>query len=163
MIKRILIANRGEIACRIARTCHRLGIDAVAVYSEADQHSRHVRQIGHAIAIGGAAAADSYLNIDKVIDAAKSSGCDAIHPGYGFLSENPDFADAVEQAGLIFIGPRADSLRRFGDKSAAKNEAVKAQVPVIPGSEGKLTDPQAIVAAVTAVGYRAALNAENGS
>ncbi|MBQ0725567.1 MAG: biotin/lipoyl-binding protein [Cycloclasticus sp.] len=144
MIKRILIANRGEIACRIARTCHRLGIDAVAVYSEADQYSRHVREIGHAIAIGGAAAAESYLNIDKVIDAAKSSGCDAIHPGYGFLSENPDFAEAVEQAGLIFIGPRADSLRRFGDKSAAKKEAVQAQVPVIPGSEGKLTDPKAI-------------------
>jgi len=151
VIKRILIANRGEIACRIARTCQRLGIDVVAVYSEADKNSRHVREIGHAIAIGGAAAVDSYLNIDRVIDAAESSGCDAIHPGYGFLSENPDFADAVEQAGLIFIGPRSDSLRRFGDKSAAKKEAINAQVPVISGSDGKLTDPQAIAKLVSSM------------
>lgn len=151
MIKRILIANRGEIACRIARTCRRLGIDAVAVYSDADKQSRHVREIGHAVAIGGAAAADSYLNIDKVIDAAINHGCDAIHPGYGFLSENPDFADAVEEAGLTFIGPRADSLRRFGDKSAAKKEAINAQVPVIPGSDGKLNDPAAIAELVKAM------------
>lgn len=144
MIKRILIANRGEIACRIARTCNKLGIDAVAVYSSADKNSRHVREIGHAIELEGAAAAESYLNIEKVIAAAKSAGCDAIHPGYGFLSENPEFADAVEAAGITFIGPRADSLRRFGDKSAAKLEAINAQVPVIPGSDGKLTDPAAI-------------------
>ena len=145
MIKRILIANRGEIACRIARTCRKLGIDAVGVYSSADSNGRHVREIGHCISIGNASAAESYLNIEKVIAAAKATSCDAIHPGYGFLSENPDFADAVEKAGLIFIGPRADSLRRFGDKSAAKREAVNAGVPVIPGSEDKLSDPLAIV------------------
>ncbi len=89
---------------------------------DADQQGRHVREIGHCIALGGSLASESYLNIEKVINATKNSGCDAIHPGYGFLSENPEFADAVEQAGLIFIGPRADSLRRFGDKSAAKKK-----------------------------------------
>ncbi|MBV1912211.1 MAG: ATP-grasp domain-containing protein, partial [Cycloclasticus sp.] len=162
MIKRILIANRGEIACRIARTCQQLGIDAVGVYSAADQNSRHVREIGHAISLGGALASESYLNIDKVIDAAKQSNCDAIHPGYGFLSENPDFADAVEQAGLIFIGPRADSLRRFGDKSAAKNEAIKADVSVIPGSEEKLTDPTAIADLVKSMRLPVMLKAAAG-
>ena len=162
MIKRILIANRGEIACRIARTCQQLGIDAVGVYSAADQNSRHVREIGHAISLGGALASESYLNIDKVIDAAKQSNCDAIHPGYGFLSENPDFADAVEQAGLIFIGPRADSLRRFGDKSAAKKEAIKADVSVIPGSEEKLTDPTAIADLVKSMRLPVMLKAAAG-
>ena len=144
MIKRVLIANRGEIACRISRTCKNLGIEAVAVYSKADEDSRHVREIGHAVELGGAAVSDSYLNIERVINAAISTDCDAIHPGYGFLSENPEFAEAVENAGLIFIGPRANDLRRFGDKSAAKAEAIRAQIPVISGSEGKLSDPDKI-------------------
>ncbi len=162
MIKRILIANRGEIACRIARTCKKLGIDAVAVYSAADKNSRHVREIGHAISLGGALASESYLNINKVIDAAKQSGCDAIHPGYGFLSENPYFADAVEQAGLVFIGPRADSLRRFGDKSAAKKEAINADVTVIPGSDGKLNDPKIIADLVKSMRLPVMLKAAAG-
>lgn len=162
MIKRILIANRGEIACRIARTCQQLGIDAVGVYSAADRNSRHVREIGHAISLGGALASESYLNINKVIEAAKQSNCDAIHPGYGFLSENPEFADAVEKAGLIFIGPRADSLRRFGDKSAAKKEAINADVSVIPGSEGKLTDPTAIAEHVKSMRLPVMLKAAAG-
>ncbi len=144
MIKRVLIANRGEIACRISRTCKNLGIEAVAVYSTADEGSRHVREIGHGVELGAAAASDSYLNIERVINAALSTGCDAIHPGYGFLSENPSFAEAVETAGLIFIGPRAEDLRRFGDKSAAKAEAISAKIPVISGSKGKLSDPDQI-------------------
>jgi len=162
MIKRILIANRGEIACRITRTCRKLGIDAVGVYSTADSQGRHVREIGHSVAIGGASAADSYLNIDKVIAAAKATNCDAIHPGYGFLSENPDFAEAVEGAGLIFIGPRADSLRRFGDKSAAKKEAINADVPVIPGSDGKLSDPVEIAKIVKSMELPVMLKAAAG-
>jgi len=162
MIKRILIANRGEIACRIARTCRKLGIDAVGVYSSADNQSRHVREIGHTIAIGGANASQSYLDIEKLIGAAKNSGCDAVHPGYGFLSENPDFADAVEAAGLTFIGSRADSLRRFGDKSAAKNEAIKAAIPVIPGSDGKLSDPVAIADVVKGMELPVMLKAAAG-
>lgn len=162
MMKRILIANRGEIACRIARTCQKLGIDAVGIYSDADQQSRHVREIGHCIALGGSLASESYLNIEKVINAAKHSGCDAIHPGYGFLSENPEFADAVEQAGLIFIGPRADSLRRFGDKSAAKKEAISAEVSVIPGSDGKLNDPKEIAELVKSMRLPVMLKAAAG-
>ncbi len=162
MIKRILIANRGEIACRIARTCKLLGIDAVAVYSDVDRESRHVREIGHAVAIGGSNAADSYLNIDNVIKAAKDSGCDAVHPGYGFLSENPDFAEALERENLIFIGPRADSLRRFGDKSAAKVEAQKASVPIILGSDGKLTDTVEILKLVNTMQLPLMLKAAAG-
>ncbi len=162
MIKRILIANRGEIACRIARTCRKLGIDAVGVYSSADSQSRHVREIGHSVAIGGASASESYLNIDKVIAAAKATACDAIHPGYGFLSENPGFADAIENAGLIFIGPRADSLRRFGDKAAAKKEAINAGVPVIPGSDGKLSDPTAVAETVKGMELPVMLKAAAG-
>lgn len=162
MIKRILIANRGEIACRIARTCQKLGIDAVAVYSEADKNSRHVREIGHAVKLGGALASESYLDIKKVIAAAKQTGCDAIHPGYGFLSENSEFADAIEQAGLIFIGPRADSLRRFGDKSAAKKEATNANVSVIPGSEGKLSNPEEIAECVKSMKLPVMLKAAAG-
>lgn len=162
MIKRILIANRGEIACRIARTCQKLGIDAVGVYSAADKNGRHVREIGHTISLGGALASESYLNIEKVINAAKQSGCDAIHPGYGFLSENPEFSDAVEAAGLIFIGPRADSLRRFGDKSAAKKEAINADVSVIPGSDGKLTDPNEIAELVKSMRLPVMLKAAAG-
>jgi 3-methylcrotonyl-CoA carboxylase alpha subunit len=162
MIKRILIANRGEIACRIARTCQKLGIEAVAVYSDADKNCRHVREIGHAIKLGGALASDSYLDINKVIAAAKQTACDAIHPGYGFLSENPDFADAIEAAGLIFIGPRADSLRRFGDKSAAKKEATNANVNVIPGSEGKLSDPVKIAECVKSMALPVMLKAAAG-
>jgi len=120
MFKTILIANRGEIACRIMRTCRRLGIRTVAVYSEADATAQHVRQADMAFAIGGPAPADSYLRQQAILDAARQSGAEAIHPGYGFLSENADFADAVSAAGLRFIGPSGDSMRRMGSKAGAR-------------------------------------------
>lgn len=141
MIKKLLIANRGEIVCRIDRTCRRLGIPVATVHSVADRDSLHVRTVGESIEIGAAPSAQSYLNIDAVIAAAKAVGADAIHPGIGFLSEEPMFAEAVMQAGLLFIGPSADLLRRFGDKWAAKREARLAGVPVIGGSEGSSADP----------------------
>ncbi len=143
MFEKILIANRGEIACRIARTCRRLGVHVATIHSQADRHALHVRQIGESIEVGGPAAADSYLNIAAIVAAAQAVGAQAVHPGIGFLSENPDFADAVEAAGLIFIGPRPETMRRFSDKWDAKREAVLAQVPVIAGSEGSFSDPAA--------------------
>ena len=141
MFKKILIANRGEIACRIARTCRKLGVEAATVHSSADRDSLHVKTVGESIELGGAAAADSYLKIDAVIAAAKATGAEAIHPGFGFLAENADFTQAVEEAGLVFIGPTADVIERLGDKASAKQEAIKAGVPVIPGSENPALIP----------------------
>lgn len=141
MIKKLLIANRGEIVCRIARTCQRLGIATATVHSVADRDSLHVRSVGESIEIGPAPSAQSYLDIAAVMAAARAVGADAIHPGIGFLSEEPAFAEAVSNAGLLFIGPSAQLLRRFGDKWAAKREARLAGVPVIGGSEGSSDDP----------------------
>ena len=124
MFKKILIANRGEIACRIARTCRRLGVSAAGVHSSADRDGLHVREIGQSIEIGGAPAAESYLRIERVIEAAKSVGAEAIHPGFGFLAENAAFARAVEAAGLAFIGPTPEVIDRLGDKALAKREAI---------------------------------------
>nr|MBP8909273.1 ATP-grasp domain-containing protein [Pseudoxanthomonas sp.] len=137
MFNRILIANRGEIACRIIRTCHRLGIASVAVYSQADADALHVRLADQAHCIGGAAPGESYLRGEAVIQAALDSGAQAIHPGYGFLSENADFAEAVAAAGLVFIGPRAESMRRMGSKAGAKQLMAQAGVPVVPGYNGE--------------------------
>ena len=137
MFNRILIANRGEIACRIIRTCHRLGIASVAVYSQADADALHVRLADQAYCIGGAAPGESYLRGEAVIQAALDSGAQAIHPGYGFLSENADFAEAVAAAGLVFIGPRAESMRRMGSKAGAKQLMAQAGVPVVPGYNGE--------------------------
>ena len=114
-IKKLLIANRGEIACRIARTARSCGVIPVGVHSEADANALHVREIGRSICIGGGPASESYLRIDAVLAAAKAAGADAVHPGYGFLAENPEFARAVEAAGMIFIGPTPETLERFGD------------------------------------------------
>ncbi len=161
-IKTLLIANRGEIACRIARTVRTLGIRPVAVHSVADADALHVRDIGTSILIGGGPAADSYLRIDAVIAAAKSAGADAIHPGYGFLAENPDFARAVEAAGLIFIGPTPETLERFGDKASAKAAAIAAGVPVIAGAEGARSDPEEIATAVREMGLPVLLKAVGG-
>ncbi|WP_206680643.1 biotin carboxylase N-terminal domain-containing protein [Neoaquamicrobium sediminum] len=130
-IKTVLIANRGEIACRIARTARTRGVRPVAVHSEADVNALHVREIGHSICIGGGPASESYLRIDAVLAAAKAAGADAVHPGYGFLAENPEFARAVEAAGLIFMGPTPETLERFGDKASAKDAAIAAGLPVI--------------------------------
>ena len=128
----VLIANRGEIACRVIRTCRRLGIRTVAVYSEADAGAQHVRLADVAYPIGGPRPQDSYLRGDAILAVARESGAQAIHPGYGFLSENADFADAVEAAGIAFIGPHAASMRKMGSKAGAKDLMQAAGVPVVP-------------------------------
>ena len=147
-IGKVLIANRGEIACRIARTCRRLGLRIATIHSSADRAAKHVREIGESIEVGTASSAQSYLNIDAVIEAARRVGADAIHPGYGFLSENAAFARAVEAAGLIFIGPEAATIERLGGKASAKQEAVKIGLPVVPGSDGASGDPRALATLV---------------
>jgi acetyl/propionyl-CoA carboxylase alpha subunit len=136
MFKKILIANRGEIACRVMRTAHRLGIETVAVYSEPDTDALHVRMADEAHCIGGAASADSYLRGERVLDVARRTGAQAIHPGYGFLSENADFADAAVAAGVTFIGPPGSSMRAMGSKDAAKRLMEAAGVPLLPGYHG---------------------------
>jgi urea carboxylase len=135
MFKKVLIANRGAVACRIMRTLDRMGIGSVAVYSDADRHSMHVGMAGQAVAIGPPPAAESYLNAEAILDAARATGAEAIHPGYGFLSENPDFAEACAKAGIAFIGPRPEHMRAFGLKHRAREVAMEAGVPVAPGSE----------------------------
>jgi len=144
MFKQVLIANRGEIACRIAHTCRRLGIAPVGVHSSADRDALHPSVMDTSIGLGGASAAESYLRIDAVIDAARRTGAEAIHPGYGFLAENPAFAEAVEAAGLVFIGPTADTLRRLGHKGQAKAEARAAGVPVLGGGEDASADAETV-------------------
>jgi len=148
MFKKILIANRGEIACRIARTCRRLGVAAAGVHSAADRDALHVKVIGESVEIGGAPAAESYLRVDAVLQAARDTGAEAIHPGFGFLAENADFARAVEAAGLVFIGPTPEVIERLGDKAAAKREAKAAGVPIIPGSETPSEDAEEIAGIV---------------
>jgi 3-methylcrotonyl-CoA carboxylase alpha subunit len=147
-IRKVLIANRGEIACRIARTCRRLGLAVAGVHSSAERRARHVREIGESIELGGAASSDSYLNIEAIIAAAKRVGADAIHPGYGFVSENPAFVHAVEAAGLIFIGPTAETMQRLGGKASAKLEAARLGVPIIPGSQQGMADAAAVASLV---------------
>ncbi len=162
MFDKILIANRGEIACRIARTCRRLGVAVAGVHSSADADALHVKAIGESIAIGGAAAADSYLRIDAVIDAAKATGAQAIHPGFGFLAENAAFARAVEAAGLVFIGPTPEVIERLGDKARAKHEAEAAGVPIIPGSVTPSEDKAEVARLIRATGLPAMLKAAAG-
>jgi acetyl-CoA carboxylase biotin carboxylase subunit len=144
MFSTVLIANRGEIACRVIRTCKLLGIRAVSVYSDADEKALHVRMADEAVHIGGAPVAESYLNAESIIKAAKKVKADAIHPGYGFLSESPAFAKAVEEAGLVFIGPSAKVIEQMGDKVAARRQAEAAGVPLIPGTKGEITDAEAM-------------------
>ncbi|MBN8726302.1 MAG: ATP-grasp domain-containing protein [Xanthomonadales bacterium] len=162
MFKRILIANRGEIACRVIRSCRRLGIAAVAVYSEADADAQHVRQADVAYPIGGPRPADSYLRGDAIIEAALASGAEAIHPGYGFLSENADFADAVAAAGLVFIGPSGDSMRRMGSKAGAKELMASRGVPVVPGYTGEDQDPAHLAREAERIGFPLMIKAAYG-
>jgi len=162
VFSKILIANRGEIACRIARTCHRLGIAVAGVHSAVDADALHVKTIGESIEIGKAAAADSYLRIDAVIDAAKRSGAQAIHPGFGFLAENVAFARAVEAAGLIFIGPTPEVIERLGDKASAKREAEAAGVRTVSGSKTPSEDAAEIAAIVREIGLPVMLKAAAG-
>ena len=135
MFRKILIANRGEIACRIVRTLHRMGIRAVGVYSDADRHAAHVLQADEAIRLGPAPAAESYLRADLLVAAARDAGAEAVHPGYGFLSESASFATACEAAGIVFIGPTAAQIRDFGSKDTARDIAARAGLPLLPGSE----------------------------
>ncbi len=161
MFTKVLIANRGAIACRIIRTLRRMGIASVAVYSEADRHSLHVRQADEAVAIGPSPASQSYLDADRILAAARATGAQAIHPGYGFLSENPGFADACAAAGLVFIGPTGDQMRMFGLKHAARALAEQQQVPLLPGS-GLLQDEAQAVAEAERIGYPVMLKSTAG-
>ena len=160
-LRKILVANRGEIAVRIIRAAHDLGIEAVQVYSKADADMLAVRLADGAVEIGPAQAAKSYLNAEAVLRAARDSGADAVHPGYGFLSENASFAAAVEAAGLVFIGPTADTIRTMGDKAAARTAATAAGVPVVPGSDG-LSDFGAAAALAARIGFPVMVKAAAG-
>ncbi len=160
-IKKVLIANRGEIAVRIIRACRDLGIQTVAVYSEADRTSLHVRYADEAVLIGAPAPRESYLRIDKIIEAARKTEADAIHPGYGFLSEKPDFAQACADEGIIFIGPPPRAIARMGDKQAARETVKLAGVPVIPGTEPNMTDDE-ILALAPSIGFPVIVKAVAG-
>ncbi len=162
MFRKILIANRGEIACRVIDTARRLGVATVAVYSEADAGARHVAMADEAVLIGGPAPKDSYLRGAAIIAAAQATGAEAIHPGYGFLSENPEFVDAVAAAGLVFIGPSGAAIRAMGLKDAAKALMAEAGVPVVPGYHGANQDPEHLAGAAEAVGYPVLIKAVAG-
>ena len=162
MFSKILIANRGEIACRVIKTARRLGIKTVAVYSDADRNARHVAMADEAVHIGPSAARESYLVADRIIDAARRTGAQAIHPGYGFLSENAGFADACAAAGIVFIGPPADSIRAMGSKSEAKKIMEKAEVPLVPGYHGDDQSPELLAAEAAKIGFPVLIKAAAG-
>ena len=163
MLKKVLIANRGEIALRVLRACREMGIATVAVHSEADRDSLHVKLADESVCIGPAPSPQSYLHIPAIISAAEVTGADAIHPGYGFLAENANFADQVEQSGFVFIGPRADTIRLMGDKVSAKHAMIAAGVPCVPGSEGALPDDDAeILRIADQVGFPVIIKASGG-
>ena len=161
MFETILIANRGEIACRIIRTARALGVRTVAVYSEADAGAMHVEMADAAVCLGPAAPRESYLCVDKILAAARATGARAVHPGYGFLSENADFADACEAAGIVFIGPSGDQMRRFGLKHTSRALAESANVPLLPGT-GLLATPEEAMEAADAIGYPVMLKSTAG-
>jgi acetyl-CoA carboxylase biotin carboxylase subunit len=162
-VEKILIANRGEIALRIQRACRELGIKTVAVHSEADSDAKYVRLADESVCIGPPASGNSYLNTPAIISAAEVTDAEAIHPGYGFLSENADFAERVEKSGFVFIGPRPDTIRLMGDKVSAKHAMIKAGVPVVPGSNGPLPEAsQEIIKIARGVGYPVIIKAAGG-
>ena len=162
MIKKVLIANRGEIALRVMRSCREMGLLTVAVFSDADRTSHHVAYADEAYPIGPAVAKESYLNIEKVIATAKRCGADAIHPGYGFLSENSEFARRCKEEGIIFIGPAAETMEAMGDKIAARKRMIAAGVPVVPGTEQPLQSAEEAVRICNEIGYPVMLKASMG-
>ena len=163
MFKKILVANRGEIALRVQRACREMGIKAVMVYSEADRDAKYVKLADEAVCIGPAPSAQSYLNMPAIISAAEVTDAEAIHPGYGFLSENADFAERVEKSGFQFIGPTPESIRIMGDKVSAKQAMIKAGVPCVPGSDGELPDDPALIRRIAkAIGYPVIIKAAGG-
>ena len=162
MFKKILIANRGEIACRVIKTAKRLGIATVAVYSDADRDGLHVRMADEAVHIGPSAAAESYLVMDKIIDACKQTGAEAVHPGYGFLSENAEFARALDKAGIAFIGPPVKAIEAMGDKIESKRFANAAKVNTVPGHLGVIADAEEAVKIADEIGYPVMIKASAG-
>ena len=163
MFKKVLVANRGEIAVRILRACRERGLETVSVYSEADRQALHVRYADEAYLLGPAPSRESYLRADKIIEIAKTCGADAIHPGYGFLAERDDFAEACEAEGIIFIGPKPSAIAAMGDKGVARATVIKAGVPVVPGTEdvGNMTDEQ-LLAQAPKVGFPLLIKATAG-
>jgi acetyl/propionyl-CoA carboxylase alpha subunit len=162
MFRKILIANRGEIAVRVMRTARRMGIATVAVYSDADARAMHVAMADEAVHIGPSPAGESYLKASRIVEAARATGAEAIHPGYGFLSENPDFVQAVEKAGLVFIGPSASAIRAMGLKDAAKQLMEKAGVPVVPGYHGEAQELVVLATKAREIGYPVLITARAG-
>ena len=162
MIAKLLIANRGEIACRVIRTAQRMGIATVAVYSDSDADALHVRMADEAVHVGASPPARSYLNIGAILDALRRTGADAVHPGYGFLSENADFAEACSAAGVTFVGPPATAIRAMADKSQAKALMRQAGVPVVPGYDGDDQSPDRLREEADAIGYPLVVKAAAG-
>src|ERR1700704_2030588 len=162
MFKKILIANRGEIACRIIKTARRMGIATVAVYSEADRDALHVEMADVAVPIGPAPAAQSYLLIDKIVEACKATGAQAVHPGYGFLSEREAFPVALEKAGIVFIGPNPKAIAAMGDKIESKKAAAAANVSTVPGHLGVIADDKEAVKIANEIGYPVMIKASAG-
>ena len=162
MFRRILIANRGEIAVRIARACREMGIESIGVFSDVDRRALHVRKVDHAYHIGPAQASESYLNTEKILEVARRSGAEAIHPGYGFLSENAQFVKACEREGIKFIGPSAHSMEMMGSKTRARQTMKKAGVPFVPGSEKGLESVDRALESAEKIGYPVMLKAAAG-
>src|SRR5215204_1037060 len=162
MFKRILIANRGEIACRIIKTARRMGIETVAVYSDADRDALHVEMADEAVHIGPPPAAESYLLIDKIIAACKATGAQAVHPGYGFLSEREAFPKALEAAGIVFIGPNPKAIAAMGDKIESKKAAAKAKASTVPGYLGVIDSPEQAARIADEIGYPVMIKASAG-
>src|SRR5262245_28544146 len=162
MFAKILIANRGEIAVRVARACKEMGITPVAIYSDADRTALHVAHAYEAYRVGAAESRESYLNIANIIQACRESGADAVHPGYGFLAENADFAQACADAGIVFIGPSAHAIRAMGNKIAARAAMKKAGVPTVPGGDGPVKDAREAAKIAKEIGYPVLLKAAAG-
>jgi len=163
MFDSVLIANRGEIAVRIARTARRMGLRVIAVYSEADEHALHVRQADEAYCIGPPAAAQSYLNGEAILEVARKAGADCLHPGYGFLAENADFAERCAAAGISFIGPPPSAMRAMGQKHTAKSLMEKAGVPVLPGFHGEAQDDAVLGAEAARIGFPLLIKPSSGA